>query len=144
MSKEIVFASQEEALQHLADLTGKRIKIAIDNEEEFDRLNYLHDGLNRAAPKINNAIKEIEFSNLQKAAMQFDKALDDFETTIRHDDEYKHYYEETLALLDSIGQEEELDEYQQQELKNKAVNLHKRVKEDLGKMSQKIIQIEGN
>ena len=34
MSKELIFASETEAMQHLANITGKQIKIAGDDKSE--------------------------------------------------------------------------------------------------------------
>jgi len=41
VSEELIFASEEEAVQHLADLTGKEIKIAAENDKQYVEIIFL-------------------------------------------------------------------------------------------------------
>jgi hypothetical protein len=70
MSNELKFASTEEAMQHLSNVTGKRIKIAnadpIKFMEEIDMLKRMFEGsMNRFKESIESAKNELESTKKQ-------------------------------------------------------------------------------
>jgi len=108
---ELKFASQEEALQHLADLTGKRIKIATE-----DMVDELLDIVMRK-PEI---LKDVTLSpKLQLKIVKEDHSVIEY---------IKNPSEEVKSILEDIKKEFEIEESINKEQYEREM-MHTRTKE---------------
>ena len=77
--KELKFSSTEEALQHLADVTGKQVKIAAEpkGDSDADRYNWAADEMEKVIKNLHDS--ENILRDLAKTWHDFDSPHSEFE-----------------------------------------------------------------
>jgi len=99
MSEDFIFASEEEAVQHLANLTGKRIKIAADyvykNKDDSIRVRLFNRG---GWWDADIFFKDKSFSD--KNPINWSNSVGD---KLKKKDEMKAQIEEEYGKLKSLG-----------------------------------------
>jgi chaperonin cofactor prefoldin len=99
MSEELRFASTEEAMQYLSDITGRMVKVA--SEESFNDIDDVTEKINNKLNSINSSIKTIN----RKVSQLIDNTINNaFFYQQDHEDFDKEAFEDVVKVYKKLSE----------------------------------------
>jgi len=136
--KELTFKSTNEAFQHLANLTGKRIKIAQD-DDDADRLVMINNTLAQFVQDLNDSKNSLSRGHLSDASAYITEALEGVKQI--KDAGYNHYItllNKISAKVESLVQKQENMEKDKKDIVKEMNDLYGRYEDDMMRINSEM------